>query len=62
VSEFLSLTRPNQSVPLLDPGLSELAGNQLLATLPPGDFQLLAPYLHKARFEPGHACKSLSRR
>jgi CRP-like cAMP-binding protein len=53
MSEFLSLFQPQQPPPVLDPGLPGLGGNRLLEALPPGDFELLAPSLHKARFEPG---------
>jgi CRP-like cAMP-binding protein len=54
VSELLSLLRPNALPPVLERGLPRLESNRLLAALPPGDFQLLAPYLDNARFEPGH--------
>jgi CRP-like cAMP-binding protein len=59
VSELVSLTRPKSLHRLLASGVSLVEGNRLLAVLPPAHFQLLAPHLHKERFEPGQVLQEV---
>jgi CRP-like cAMP-binding protein len=42
-----------KAVPPSQRPFSEIGGNRLLAALPAADFELLAPHLREAKFEPG---------
>jgi CRP-like cAMP-binding protein len=53
LSQIESQVGPKVPPPIAERSFSAIGGNRLLAALPAADFELLAPYLSKARFAQG---------